>query len=80
MGWCRLELPFDGQGEGRQRSRGQDGEELSQQRRGKEIRLGSRATDTRNFGKGDEVASEVVCALGRLEIGPANGFGEVEIS
>ena len=80
MGCCRLELPFDGRGEGRQRSRGQDGEELSQQKRGKEIRLGSRATDTRNFGKGDEVAGEIVYALGRFEIGPADGFGEVEIS
>ena len=80
MGWCRLELPFDGRGEDRRRSRGQDGEELGQQRRGKEIRLGSRATDTRNFGKGDEVAGEIVYALGRFEIRPADGFGEVEIS
>ena len=77
---CRLELPFDGRGEGRRRSRGQDGEYSSQQGWGKEIRLGSRATDTRNFGKGDEVAGEVVCALGRFEIGPADGFGKVEIT
>ena len=53
---------------------------MSQQRKGKEIRLGSRATDTRNFGKGDEMASEIVYALGRFEIGPADSFGEIEIS
>lgn len=80
MGGCRLELPFDGRGEDRRRSQGQDGGDSSQQVWGKEIRLGSRATDTRNFGKGDEVAGEIVYALGRFEIRPADGFGEVEIS
>ena len=80
MWGCRPESLFGDRGEDRRRSRGQDGEDSSQQVLGREIRLGSRATDTRNFGKGDKVAGEVVCALGRFEIGPADGFGEVEIS